>query len=653
MFHGVPTVVGLGGIHAAVPKYAETASDERAILIQDIGSYYPSLIINNGYMSRAVADPSAYKQFYDMRMAAKASGDTATADAAKLVLNTTYGAMKDGYNKLFDPMQATRVCLSGQLYIIDLIEQLFRAVPEGLQLIQLNTDGWVISCPRDTLTIIQAAVDKWSERTRFTVDTDHIEKIVQRDVNNYVLRKVDGKVKAKGGTVACYDGPDLFYKMPQIIRNNNTIIDKAVVDYLLDGVPIEDTINACDDIERFQIIAKAGRTFQKVIHEHWNDQHDMPGDWDEIQRVNRVYATTSDWHGGIFKLKLNEAGEEVGRSKIPLTPEHCFIDNEGNWSQIELTTLDRSWYVSLAKSKAREFITRKKKEKEQMAETTELNNELQQEAPEEKPKPTARRKKADAEPTPEIAPFRERLRQLQVSMAEASKGVTFDKVVEKIGHEYADTQQYKVWLSQKTAALGLTFGLSIDHTEFLGIINPDAPSGKMYGAVIDGTVTIYDAHSDEYVDYGVSGFGVNTTAGYTLGGAQTNALRNFILNNYLLDNMGRDGDDVGMSAGPDAAKGGYVSPENKATIKQGIQQEKAATDAYATDLFAKALYEKVIEARKVKPDFGQKMLNDHFNADGTPKLNPDGKSTMKKSVAVQGLTKAEEIIATAADSKAA
>lgn len=197
LFHDCPTKVGLGGIHGAVPSYKETSGkmcpsgEDRIILLQDIGSYYPSLIIQNGYMSRAVADPSIYERFYEMRMKAKAEGDKATAEAAKLVLNTTYGAMKNQYNKLYDPMNGTNVCLSGQLYIIDIIEQLYRAIPDGLTLIQLNTDGWVISANRCDEGTIHATVAEWSERTGFTVDTHNVEIIVQANVNNYVMRVED------------------------------------------------------------------------------------------------------------------------------------------------------------------------------------------------------------------------------------------------------------------------------------------------------------------------------------------------------------------------------------------------------------------------------------------------------------------------------
>ena len=620
MFHGCPTTFGLGGIHAAIPAYKETASEDRVILIQDISSYYPSLIINNGYMSRAVPDTSLYKRFYDMRMEAKAKGDKATAEAAKLVLNTTFGAMKDTYNKMYDPMMATRVCVSGELYILDLIEQLHRAVGDALTVIQLNTDGWVISLPRTALSDVERAVGAWQARTGFTVDTDEVEVIVQANVNNYVMRFVEGGIKAKGGVVARHAGGDFK-------SNSATIIDKAVVDYLLDGTPIKQTVEECDQLERFQIVAKMGSTFQSMVHV-------VDGCEVEAQRVNRVYATTDERYGGIFKRKL-EHGEEVARSKVPLTPERCLIDNENRG----LTTLDKSWYVALAKKKAREFTTRNKKEREQMADVDESTNELQQ--TEEKPKPT--RKRAAKAEEPVVPSFHERLLELQAAMQGVSTKVVFDSVVNNIGYEYADTQQYKKMLAQACNQLGLIIKLDIC-CSFLGVISPPDKT-PTYGSEATGVVTITDANDPEnYETYTISGFGSNVQPGYCNGAAQTNALRNFILNNWFLDNKGREGDDQAFNAAPDSAK--YVSPADKAQLRQGIADSKAEESKYATTLFAKALYDRILEAQAFKPDFGAKMIAKHFEADGTPKESTPGKSTMTKQVAVAGMNEAESIIAT-------
>jgi len=647
MFHGCPTVVGLGGIHAAIPSYQETASEDRIILLQDIGSFYPSLIINNGYMSRAVSDPSIYKQFYDARMKAKKTGDKATAEAAKLVLNTTYGTFKDGFNRLYDPMQGTRVCLSGQLYILDLIEQLHRNVP-SMQIIQLNTDGWLISCDRSDRERIDEAVEAWSERTGFTVDTTEVQKIVQANVNNYVMRTLDGKIKTKGGVVAKYAGGDFK-------SNSATIIDKAVVDYLLDGIPIEETVEGCDDLERFQIIAKAGQTFQKVVHQEYypNEESAANPIEVEVQRCNRVYATTDIWMGGIFKVKMEALdlttfgdthsrsvlGKEVGRSKIPLTPEHCILDNENSFEK-GLTTLDKSWYSTLAKKKAREFITRDKKEKDQMADTKEPTNEIA-----DKPTPTRRATTKKTEPVEVPAPsFKDRLLSLQIDMAKVAETVEFDGVVNSISYEYADTQQYKKRLAALCSKYGLIFKVDF-YTTWLGVITPESKTPS-YGAQADGTATITNVVSEEYETYSISGFGSNVQAGYCFGVAQTNALRNFILNNWLLDNKGREGDDQAMNGGASftsGSTGGYVAPAEKAGMKADLVAEKKNENA--TKMFAEALYVAIMAARDVEghKTFGAKMLSEHFEKDGTPKLGEDGHSTMKKSAAQVGMTKAEEI----------
>lgn len=55
----------------------------------------------------------------------------------KIVLNSTYGILKDKNNPLYDPLMSNNVCVTGQLLLLDLIEK----VEPYCQLIQSNTDG--------------------------------------------------------------------------------------------------------------------------------------------------------------------------------------------------------------------------------------------------------------------------------------------------------------------------------------------------------------------------------------------------------------------------------------------------------------------------------------------------------------------------------
>ena len=49
------------------------------------------------------------------------------------------------------------------------------------------------------------------------------------------------------------------------INNSCVIVATALKEFFVNGTPVEDTINSCDDIFQFQIIAKAGRSTGKPI----------------------------------------------------------------------------------------------------------------------------------------------------------------------------------------------------------------------------------------------------------------------------------------------------------------------------------------------------------------------------------------------------
>lgn len=329
---GVPHVYGWGGLHGAIPNYFQRSDDETVIMIADVGSYYPSMIIQYGYASRNSPDADAYKDVYVKRMAAKHSGDKVTANALKLVLNTYFGATKNQYNDLYDPRMANAICITGQLFLTDLIEKLEKV--KGFELIQSNTDGIIIRYPKKVDRQIRDTISEWEQRTRLTMELGEVRAIAQKDVNNYIMEDGDGHVKSKGGYVSLYGGGD--FKM-----NSLQIIHKAIGDYFLHGTPVEDTINACEDPLAFQIIAKAGGTYTGVMHEQC-------GEMVPVQRVNRVYASHLGTVGSLYKTK-----GDGRRDKIASLPNHCLIDND---NEISMDEIDRAWYIELAKKRVQDYL---------------------------------------------------------------------------------------------------------------------------------------------------------------------------------------------------------------------------------------------------------------------------------------------------------
>ena len=329
--------LGYGGIHGAIPTYREKSTETRSIRNRDVASYYPHLMTLDGYCSRSIPDPESYAVMLETRMQAKKSGDKATANALKLVANTTYGAMLNKYNDLFDPLMGRSVCITGQLRLLELTNHLV-AECTTLKVVQLNTDGIMVSLDDCDLETYDAICQEWQDRTGFELEEDCIAEIVQKDVNNYVEIATDGSTKIKGGQLVRGIAPAGAFN----VNNNATIVAKALLDYFAKGIPVADTIKSCNEMLSFQLVAKASSkyssTFQIVGEEK------VP-----IQKCNRVYATKDRRYGTLYKVH-----SETGASaKIAGLPPHCLIDNN---NELSIEMIDKSWYVRLAEKYVNDFL---------------------------------------------------------------------------------------------------------------------------------------------------------------------------------------------------------------------------------------------------------------------------------------------------------
>lgn len=338
-----PCTIAYGGIHGAIPTYVEEATETRTIRNKDVASYYPHLMTLMGYCSRNMPSPKMFEDTLEERVAAKKAGDKATANALKLVLNTTYGAMlngKDGtaFNDLYDPLMGRSVCISGQLFLLELSEHLIAECPT-LKIIQLNTDGIMVSFDHEDEAKYQEITQEWQDRTGFELEEDFIRKIVQKDVNNYVEVPADGgEPKVKGGQLVRGIAPAGAFN----INNNAVVVARAIKQYFIDGTPPEETIAASENILDFQLIAKAGGKYSQCYHL-------VGGEKVIVQKVNRVYAVSDKSKGTVYKTHA-----VTGRdAKVAGLPTHCAIDNNNNLS---IEVVDRKWYVKLAKKYINDFL---------------------------------------------------------------------------------------------------------------------------------------------------------------------------------------------------------------------------------------------------------------------------------------------------------
>lgn len=334
---GCPVTLGFGGIHGAIPFFQLEEKDGILIRNYDVASYYPHLMVYYGYTSRNIPNPQIYEDMLKTRMKAKKSGDMATANALKLVANTTYGAMLNKYNDLYDPLMGRSVCITGQLFLLELSQHLI-AECKTLKIVQLNTDGIMVSFDESEYDKVLEISKEWQERTKFELEEDKIKRIVQKDVNNYVEIPYEGKPKIKGGYLVRGIAPAGAFN----INNNATIVAKAIVEYFVNDTPVKETIGNCNDIFEFQLIAKAGAKYKEAYH--LVDGKEIP-----VQKVNRIYATADERYGKIYKVKT----ENDSVAKIESLPEHCIIDNDNT---LTIDKVDKTFYIELAKKRINDYL---------------------------------------------------------------------------------------------------------------------------------------------------------------------------------------------------------------------------------------------------------------------------------------------------------
>lgn len=370
---GVPHVLSGGGIHGAVNNFFYFGE----LWLIDVSSYYPNIMINFNLCSRAMSSPDNFKNLVGTRMKAKeqknkysklasSTDDEASkrkyleiatqynhqSDALKLPINTTSGAMKAPFSKLYDERNNNWMCITGQLLLVDLIE----SMEEYMSLVQSNTDG-IIIIPHDKAEC-DKKIKEWEQKTGLILEKTIANAIFQKDVNNYILRMDSGKVKTKGGYVAQYHNEE--YHFADMLRRNCEIIDNAIVDYLLFNTPLESTIcNKNEQLIKYQIIKKLGSMYDDVVLYKYNDDGSLYLDRN-VNKVNRIFAT-KDTHYGKLMKKHNKKNKY---DCVEGCPDRCLVYNKNVRDLCAKDIdIDYDWYINEAKNRIIDFVLSSKEKK--------------------------------------------------------------------------------------------------------------------------------------------------------------------------------------------------------------------------------------------------------------------------------------------------
>lgn len=334
---------GNGGIHSTYKNNLYVESDSEWMLMNiDAASYYPSMLIQFECLSRAVKNPNVFKSIFDERIYLKHKKDKTQEEedsqlANKLVLNTTFGASGNKYLDLYDPYMCTRCCRLGQIYLASLANRLVSTVP-GLKIVQTNTDGILAYFRRRDIDLVKSLKDEWIKTSGISMDEDPVQKIWQRDVNNYLLVKENGAIKRKGlWLMDTWTKPGYFLISPLTAY----VCQKAAIDFLTKDKDIVKSIVSNESILDFMITCKKGQSFKKVV------QRDFEGFERELFNCNRVIASKDSGLGALYKIKTVKG--KTSYFRIPNIPDNCRLMNNDlstyNFNDIK-PDIDYLYYIN-------------------------------------------------------------------------------------------------------------------------------------------------------------------------------------------------------------------------------------------------------------------------------------------------------------------
>ncbi len=289
----------------------------------------------------------------------------------KLPLNAFTGCLRAKFNSLYDNLSGFSICSTGQMLLLQLAYDL-KTVPT-LEICSCNTDAITYMVDEEYKEQAHDVLHNWEKLTGLELEEDKIVKIIMRDVNNYAeivqVGDNDYEVHYKGSDLTRGDHKfkwnkekkifEYSYK-PSLKSNSMSIVSEALLKKLLFDIPIEETINKCDNIFRFQIISHLGSTYEKCVQESEN------GDI-ELQRNNRIYAGNVS-RGTIIKVK-----PDGRRDSLANCPTNPIVDNA---NECTINDINKQWYIDFANEKYIKFIGGRLLEEYKKEELLDLAKEL-------------------------------------------------------------------------------------------------------------------------------------------------------------------------------------------------------------------------------------------------------------------------------------
>lgn len=312
--------IGSGGLHTYHNPTIFTPEDDEEVWDIDVSSYYPSLgalwNIAPEHLGKEFSEELDTMRLERIDLKHRGLGKSSDANLSKLAMNGGFfGNLKNEYTAMLDMKAFLKITINGQLSLMMLSQNLTNI---GAQILMCNTDGVTFKIKKNLLSKAKEICSSWETMTKMELEWVKYEKIIVRDINNYLALYYDkGKLttKEKGA----------FMTDPELDKSRDLlVISKAIKEYYLNNTDIESFIRNHENIYDFCSCQKVGRDY-KVYH---NNQVQ--------QKLNRYY--------------ISKKGAFLYKSQDGVNMQHMFkgfgVKIFNNYEDKEDYEIDYNFYIS-------------------------------------------------------------------------------------------------------------------------------------------------------------------------------------------------------------------------------------------------------------------------------------------------------------------
>jgi len=242
IYNNVKYDIKSGGLHSYHnPEIINPDKSKFIYKEKDVQSYYPSLGAEYGYTpSQLPGMDKVVKRIKTERIIYKEQGNEADAELYKLSLNGGFfGNLNSEYTPMYDPKILLSITINGQLALLMLCERLIEA---GMIIDSVNTDGAVVIIPIELENKFEEVCSSWEKDILMKLEAEDYEKVIRQHINSYLAITTSGKIKRKGLFKLDFNEKGKR-EIPLGDSCNALIIPKALNNYFVKNIPIEETIN--------------------------------------------------------------------------------------------------------------------------------------------------------------------------------------------------------------------------------------------------------------------------------------------------------------------------------------------------------------------------------------------------------------------------